>query len=235
MTEDKESFSLKVEITQPSFITDSEGNQFDTGNTVQTIDHGPVEEDNNPLFGEVLTSLLGVSMVSGVQAGSVALVAGTLCGLSLVYLIKFIWFLELITYLIFINANFGQSLSKQHRTLYDIVHFDLIPNINEYLFSIRENENSYFFKGKITEIGVSGFLSTNAGLEFIPLLIVLFLSSAIFTVDFLKKEIENIRHKEDKVVEKKNGGDSQPKWRERLNSVRFGLLLGSLIEYWLFV
>lgn len=117
-----------------------------------------------------------------------------------------------------------------------MVHFDLIENVNGLIFKIRETENAFFFKGKITEIQVSGFISPNTGLEYIPLILVMFSTSIIFFMKRFKKEKlpENIPE----INEENNPKPVQStreKWIDRLNSLRFGLILSSLIEYWLFI
>jgi hypothetical protein len=151
-----------------------------------------------------------------------------------------------VSYLIFINANFGAVLSKQHKILYDMVHFDLIENVNEYLFKVRKYEDAYFWKGKISYVGVSGFLSSNAGLEFIPLILILSITSVLFILkklkngnknnvkSYSKKQFTRLRSQkmtDREIAEKVNKKHS---WINRLNNMRFGLILSSVIEYWLF-
>jgi hypothetical protein len=239
-----EAFTAQVTIKEPDFISDITGVKFDHLTVKQSVDHGPIEKSDDSLFGQGFNNALGGALLAGIRGGQLAIIAGACCGLSLVYLLKFIWFLELVSYLIFINANFGSSLSAQHRTIYEWIHFDLIENVNRYIFRIRKYENSYFFKGKITEMELSGFLSTNAGIEFLPLLIVIGITSTMFAIKFFQKEAALT-----KKGTTENGAQVLPliggvndfglqkkhTWIDRLNLLRIGLILGSLIEYWLFV
>ncbi len=125
---------------------------------------------------------MGLTLITGMSVGSIAIVFGSLCGLSLVYLVKFIWFLELVSYFVFINANFGSTLSNQHKTIYDWVHFDFYPHFNELWAKVRDYEQAYFFRGKFGEMKVSAFITINSNLEYLPNLIILFLSSLILII-----------------------------------------------------
>lgn len=111
-------------------------------------------------------------MLTGLTSGKIAVIGAALCGIGLMYMIKFIWFLELISYFVFINANFGENLSKQHEIIYDWVHFDIIEGINNYYLKTRKNEQGYFWAGKISMMEVSAFISANTNYEFF--LVILF-------------------------------------------------------------
>jgi hypothetical protein len=93
-------------------------------------------------------------------------------GISFSYLAKMILFLEFISYLSLISAPHTNFLKSLFENMFDIVHLDLIPNVNQYLFKIRENSAAYgYTKERARNLDVGAFLSDNASWE-LPLLTV---------------------------------------------------------------
>ena len=63
-------------------------------------------------MGSSFDRFTGGAMLSGIHGGSIAVIIGSLCGFSIAYLIQGVWFLELVSYFVFVNANFGKQLSE---------------------------------------------------------------------------------------------------------------------------
>ncbi len=111
ITQDREAFSMIVDIKAPETIRDTNGASVDPQTKTQKVDHGPIQAAKTSIFGTSLSSGLGGVLITGITAGSIGVILGSLCGLNLIFFVKFIWFLELISYFVFINANFGSVLS----------------------------------------------------------------------------------------------------------------------------
>ena len=70
----------------------------------------------------------------------------------------------------------GPRLDNFFYELYDIMQFDPLPNVNEYIFIPRDRAEGYFWNGKVSQTGMLDWIFVNAASDFVLFLLVLLIS-----------------------------------------------------------
>ena len=109
---------------------------------------------------ESIATTTGVASTAAIAISTVAVLAQSAAqGISFAYLAKLILFLEFMSYFALISSPHTNFLKSLFENMFSIIHLDLIPNINEYLFEVRDSSEAYgFTKSRARALEVGAFL-----------------------------------------------------------------------------
>ncbi len=174
---------MTVEITDTSkiFVTGTGAGQIDPNESIVVKEKNPPIDFATNFIHKSAKSVGVMGVVMAKSALAVMVVAGC-CGISFMYLAKLIQFLEFVSYFILFNTDMGGKLNGFFYELYEVMQFDPIPNINEFLFSTRDHAEGYFWNGKVTQTGMLDWIYVNAAGDFVFYLFVLLASLVFFCI-----------------------------------------------------
>ena len=185
-------------------------------NTPQYLDESDIPLPNSKALG----ASLGTGAQSALAISSVAVLASSVSSLSFVFLAKLIQFLEFISYLALISAPHTEYIKGLLDGLFNIVHFDLIPNFNEYIFKPRPNAEAYsIVKSRYRDLEIGNFIYSNGNWEFLVLTLIF---TIFFTLGILR-------------LFKKIGKNNKLLNSLRLTKLKFSLVTINVNEYLFFI